>query len=97
MGNTVKNYVLYNLTLTLANTEYSQALTEDRCFIRIHSTDLSSSARLSFTAAGSGTGEIIFAGAEWFTPAPMANGAKTVYLQSPNAGAVFQIVVFEIQ
>lgn len=96
MANTTKNYSCTELTLTNANTEYSQALTEQRCFLRVHSADLSASARIAFSSAALPTGEIIFAGSEWFTPAPLAMGAKTVYLRTPNAGAVFQIIVFEI-
>ena len=96
MANVVKNYTLYALTLTNANTEYSQAISDQRCFVRIHSSDLTSQARLAFTASGSATGEIIFPGSEWSTPVPFAPGVKTVYLQSPNAGAIYQIVTFEI-
>jgi hypothetical protein len=96
MANTVKNYTVYNLTLTNADTEYSQAISESRCYVRVHSADLTASARIAFTSAALSTGEMIFAGAEWHTPEPFAYGAKTIYLRTPNAGAIFQIIVFEI-
>lgn len=96
MANRVKNYTLYNLTLTLADTEYSQAITDNSCYVRVHSSDLTASARIALTSADLPTGEVVFAGAEWSTPEPFAYGAKTIFLRTPNAGAIFQIVVFEI-
>mgnify|MGYP001615676800 CR=1 FL=1 len=96
MTNAVKNYTLYNLVLVNANQEYSQAITANRCHVRIHAADLSSTARLSFTALGSATGEVLFQGSEWFTPEPFGHGDKTIYMQSPNAGVTFQIIIFEV-
>ena len=95
-SNRIKNYTLYNLTLTLADTEYSQVISENSCYVRVHSADLTSQARISLTSAGLSTGEIIFQGGEWFTPEPFGFGVKTIFLRSPNAGAIYQIIVFEL-
>jgi hypothetical protein len=96
MERRVKNYTLYNLTLTLANTEYTQAITSNSCFVRVCSADLTSTARVSLTVAGSATGRVIFQGSEWFTPRPLGFGVKNIYMQTQNAGAVYQIEVFEL-
>ena len=84
----VKNYALTQLTMTPANTEVSTALTATRpLMVRISVDDLTSTCRISFTSGASGTGKRIFQGAEWTSPG-FVMGSKTIYLQSPNAGAV---------
>ena len=89
MDNTtiVKNYNLYRVTLTLASTEYSQALSERIVRITISADDLTSQILFSFTFGSSGTGKRIFQGAEWVSPGFIVGG-QTIYMQSPNAGAV---------
>lgn len=90
----IKNYKLYRLTLTNANTEYSQVLNTQPTYVRIHCEDLTSQMRISFTALGSATGEVVFPGAEWSTPEPLQMADKTIYIQSPNAGAIVDIIEF---
>lgn len=96
MERRVKNYTLYNLTLTLAATTYSQAITDSSCLVRVGAADLSSTARVALSSAAVTTGRVIFQGAEWFTPRPLAYGSKTIYLRSDNAGAIYQIEVWEL-
>jgi hypothetical protein len=87
-------YRTYRVTLTVAGTEYSQALTGRATKVTISADDLSSTIFISFTALASGTGKRIFPGAEWFSPG-FIRGSKTVYLQSPNAGTVAVIEEWE--
>lgn len=96
MDNTdiVKNYSTARLTLTNANTEYSQALSERLTRITVSSDDLSSQILFSFTLGASGTGKRIFQGAEWTSPGYII-GSQTLYAQSPNAGAVVVIESWE--
>lgn len=65
-------------------------------YIRFHCEDLTSQLRFSFTALGSITGEVVFPGSEWSTPMPYYAADKTIYLQSPNAGVVVDIMEFEV-
>jgi hypothetical protein len=90
----LKNYTIYRITCTLANTEYSQALSDRPTKITISMDDLSSTARFTFTALASGTGKQIFQSSEWVSPGFVCN-PKTLYVQSPNAGSV--VVVEEWQ
>lgn len=83
----IKNYTVYRLSLPLGGTEYSQALSANATRINIATDDLTSSLQFSFTALGSGTGKKIFAGGEWTSPGFIPN-AKTLFVQTPNAGAV---------
>lgn len=96
MSDYCRNYKLYRLTLTLANTEYSQVLNTRPTYVRVHSEDLMSQIRISFTALGSATGEVVFAGSEWKTPAALAGANKTIYMQSPNPGVIIDIIEFEV-
>lgn len=93
---TVKNYTVYNVTLTDANTEYSQVITDDKCYVRVHAADLTSQFRVALSSANLATGELIFQGSEWSPPAPFDFGDKTIFLRTPNAGAVIQIAVWEL-
>lgn len=86
----IKNYLTYRVTLTLANTEYSQALLTRSTKLTVSSDDLTSQILFSFASGASGTGKRIFQGAEWSSPG-FVMGDKTIYLQSPNAGAVVVI------
>lgn len=86
----VKNWVRYQLTCTLANTEYSQAITAYPALVRVSCEDMSATFRISFNVGASGTGRLVFQGGEFKTPGFMV-GAKTIYVQSPNAGAVIYI------
>lgn len=95
-SNRVKNKTDYRLTCTLADTEVSQAITSSSCYVRAKFESLANTGRITLTAAASGTGEQISEGQEWFTPEPLPFGAKTIYVQSPNAGAILHIVVWEL-
>ena len=83
----LKNYTTYRVTLTVSGTEYTQALSDRPSKVIVGSDDLTSQILFSFTSGSSGTGKRIFQGAEWSSPG-FIWGAKTIYLQSPNAGAI---------
>jgi hypothetical protein len=84
---------IYNKTLTLANTEYSQALNPFISNFRVSCRDLAD-LKIAFTALTSGTTYIsIPAGSSW---SPLANedglaGTLTLYIQSTQAGVVVEI------
>lgn len=87
-------YTTYRVTLTNANTEYSQVLNSRAARISVSAEVLTSRLRFSFTSGASGTGRIVFEGAEWVSPGFM-RGDKTIYLQSPQAGTVAYIEEWE--
>ena len=90
----LKTYTVTRLTLTNANQEYSQALSDRSTKVTISSDDLTSQILFHLTSGSSGTGKRIFQGAEWHSPGVIF-GAKTLYAQSPNAGTVVVIEEFE--
>ena len=92
----ISNYTIYRLTLTDANTEYSQAITAQPCRFTVSLDDLTSTARFTLTSGASGTGKRIFQGGEWHTPKPFGAFAKTIYAQSPNAGAILVIEEYKV-
>ena len=92
----VSNYKTYRKAVDGANTETSQVITAEPCRITISIDDLTSTGRFTFTSGASATGRQVFQGGEWRTPRPFGAYAKTVYFQSPNAGAVFMIEEYKI-
>lgn len=84
----IKNITITRTTLTDANTEYSLALSARPVKITISADDLTSQILFSFTASGSGTGKRIFQGSEYSSPGFIWGETKTLYMQTPNAGAV---------
>lgn len=87
MSDIIKNHTVYRVTCTNANTEYSQALSDRATKVTLSADDLSSVLLFAFTSSGSATGKRVFNGAEWGSPGFMI-GSKTIYFQSPSAGAV---------
>lgn len=90
----LKTYSITRVTCTNANEEYTQALSDRTTRITISSDDLSSQLLFSFNSGGSATGKRIFQGAEWHSPGAVF-GSKTLYVQSPNAGAVAVVEEWE--
>lgn len=84
----LKNHNIIRITLTDANTEYSQVLSERPVKVTLSADDLTSQILFSFTSGASGTGKRVWNGAEWTSPGFIFGTTKTLYLQSPNAGAV---------
>ena len=93
----VKNHKHYQLTLTNANQEYSLALPSSRPLkIVCKLENLAHTARIDLTSGGSATGDIIHEGGVWHTPdGKFQIGQKTIYVQSPNAGAVLSVSTWE--
>lgn len=91
MKNSVSVPTIYNLTLTNANTEYSQALNAFPAYITIQCRSVAD-LKVAFTSGQSGTTYItIPAGSSYTFPMQIA-GVKTVYVQSPSASAVVEIL-----
>lgn len=85
------NHNIYNLTLTNANTEYSQVLTKNPTLISIKCRDSGADMKFSFVSGASGTTYItILGGTPWESKGRMV-GIKTIYLQSSTAGVVAEI------
>jgi hypothetical protein len=85
---------IYNVTCTLADTEYSQALSSFSGKFEIKPRDPSTDIKVSFTSGQSGSLYwTIFGGASDENIGPFA-GVKTVYFQSATAGAIVEILEF---
>lgn len=88
----VTNYKVYNKTLVLDNTEYSQQMTERASYFEVKVRSLTAELKVAFVAGGSGTTYFtIPAGSTWYTKGVVA-GQKTLYFQSPQAGTVVEII-----
>lgn len=82
---------IYNLTLVNADQEYSQALTLNPSFFELKCRTLAD-LKFSLTSGESGTNYItIPAGASWNSRGKIVGRTKTIYVQSPSAGAVVEI------
>ena len=87
---------IYNLTLTNADTEYSQALpaSTKQFFIKLRSQ--SASCRLAFISgqAGSGGTHIKIPANGYLSPAGLNFAATTLYIESPSSGKVAEILAY---
>ena len=82
---------IYNLTLTNANQEYSQALDNEVRYFEVKCRTLNDM-KMAFVSGESGVTYLtIPAGSMWFTRA-LVNADLTLYLQSPDAGVVAEIM-----
>lgn len=82
---------IYNLTITLANTEYSQALDDEVRYFEVKCRTFNDM-KMAFVSGDSGTTYItIPAGSIWFTRG-LINGDITLYLQSADAGIIAEIM-----
>lgn len=90
---TYSNLKIYNLTLTLANTEYSQILTRGITYFEVRCRSIADM-KMAFVSTESGTTYItIFGGSSWYTKQKLPDGTTvTIYLQSPSAGVVAEII-----
>jgi len=82
---------IINLTLTNANTEYSQALKSFASRFSIQCRTVAD-IKLSFTSGQSGATYITIPGGSTFTQNGIFSGVLTLYVQSPSAGAVVEIL-----
>lgn len=88
-----------NLTLTDANSEYSQVLPSFTSGFTVFARPAADGAiadlRLAFVSGGTGTTFVTIPGGSRFTPLPTPlsfPGARTIYLRSPTAGTVVEIL-----
>ena len=89
------NWKVYRKTLTLPNTEYSQALTTSSKYISAKCTDRSEGFCLSLVKdqvpnEGGTQYVTVFAGTMWEAKGDI-RGEKTIYLSSPTAGIEIEI------
>lgn len=91
MGETLSNHKIYNLTLTNANTEYSQVIVTAPKYISVKCRNTAADIKLTLVATESGTVfTTIFGGSEWNTKGSIV-GVVTLYLQSPTPNVIAEI------
>lgn len=84
-----------NTTLTLANTEYTYAIPTDTRKVQLAARNAGGDIKLAFTSGASGTTYItIPAGGTWVVDAVYLRG-QSLYMQSPTAGVVAEILTFQ--
>lgn len=83
---------IYNVTCTLANTEYSQALSSFATVFSIKPRDPTVDIKVSYVATESGTKYWTVFGGASDEHIGEFSGVMTVYFQSPSAGAVVEII-----
>ena len=99
----ISNRVTYRVEMVSANTEYSQAVTGEPCFLTISVETLNATFRFSFTAqtvgqestTGSAIGKPVFQGGEWDSKGFITVSDKTIYFRSPQAGTIAFIEEFK--
>jgi hypothetical protein len=84
---------IYNLTMTLANTEYSQALPTGTRALTLHNRGLYAT-QFSYTNGASGTTFITIPAGMYYYEEQVNLTSKTVYAQCPTAAQVLEIIVY---
>ena len=88
-----KTPYIYNKTLTLANTEYSQALpTNTKRFTLQARTSVD--VKLAFTAEASGTTYVTVKAGASYSEEGLDSSSKTVYMQTASAGTVIELIAW---
>ena len=85
-----------NLTLTNADTEYSLALPARTVRFSIQARDTSIDIKLAFVAGESGSNFITIHGGQVFYETALSPDPLTLYLQSSTAGAVVEIISWQL-
>jgi len=85
--------VIYNKTLTLANTEYSQALPGGCRKIMVQCRS-AYDVKITYTALASGTTFYTLKSGTWYWDDFVDGTAKTLYMQSAQAGVVVEVMVW---
>lgn len=86
--------VVYNVTCVAANTEYSQALPTNCKRFTIQSRNKTHDFKISFTPGQSGTVYFSLPGGSSYFEELVNMTGKTLYFQSPSAGAVMEFVAW---
>jgi hypothetical protein len=81
---------LYNITCTVANTEYSRAILADTKKFTIKARG--GSLKVCFTSGQSGTTYILLTDGQGWSEDNLRLTGKTFYFQSPTAGAIAEII-----
>lgn len=83
---------IFNVTITAADTEFSQAVHEYASYFEIKARQITSELKLAFVSGASGTTYFsIPQGGVWFAKGKIS-GLKTLYFQSPQTGTVVEII-----
>jgi hypothetical protein len=85
--------VIYNKTLTSANTEYSQAL-PGGCKKIMVQCRTAYDVKITYTALASGTTYYTLKSGTWYWDDFVDGTAKTLYMQSAQAGVVVEVMVW---
>ncbi|MBM4240565.1 MAG: hypothetical protein FJ150_02665 [Euryarchaeota archaeon] len=85
--------VIYNVTLTNANTEYSQALPANTTKITIQCRTYYD-IKLAFTSGESGTKYITIKAGDTYWEDNIKGTGRTLYMQSAQAGVITEIIVW---
>ena len=84
---------IYNVTMTLADTEYSQATRAGLTKLLVQNRGLYDT-KLSFTNGESGTNYITIKGGMVYFE-DMVDGGRTLYFQCATAGQILEIIGWE--
>jgi len=90
-----KDPTIHNVTLTLADTEYSQVILDEASKVLIRSRD-NHELKLAYTEGESGTNFITIpagSGGKWLEGLQLKG--KTLYIQSPSTGGVVEIEIWK--
>jgi hypothetical protein len=82
---------IFNLTLTSGSTEYSQALPEITSKVMIKARSTSHVLQLAYVSGTSGTVYLTIPAGQTYWDDSIGSSA-TLYLQSPSAGAIAEIL-----
>ena len=85
------NPIVYNKTLTLADTEYSQALPAGCKKIMVQCRT-AYDVKMTYTSGGSGTTYYTLKANTWYWDDFIDGTVKTIYMQSTQAGVVVEIL-----
>jgi len=86
--------VIYNTAVTLADTEYSQALPVGTTKFEIKLRALNALLKLAFVAGESGTTYVTIPYGASYVENDVKMGSRSLYFQSPTAGGVAEIKVW---
>ena len=92
MSNTGKEVLIYNKTMTLANTEYSQALPYGTVKIMVQNRGAFDT-KISFTSGASGTNYFTLKSSMVYYD-DFVDVGRTLYFQCADAGKTLEIMVW---
>lgn len=85
---------IHNISIALANTEFSQALPTDTKKFCVRIRDGAAQLNLAFTGGQSGTTYVKIRRGQSFTSADIDFASLTLFMQSPTVGAIVEIIAW---